>query len=120
MRIECNADRVAPRYEKYADYFSFSGTTGTIIKKNAPKEAICLYLREVADGALDCEELANAETLTNYMIDKFKRLDIYKVKTEKEREEIIEYIKSNPEPEKVVFTDENGNPLLIKNASLLK
>lgn len=42
---------------------------------------------------------SNAKELSNRMIDKFIHSRCYQYKTEKERKEIIKYLKDNPNPE---------------------
>lgn len=105
-----NFDRM-PAWARFKDDFDFS-SEDIKIKPTASKEAIQSFLREEADFVEDKTILTNAEELSNYMIEEFKKTDCFKFKSEEERKEVIQYLIDNPDVEEPIY-DDNGNLINI-------
>ena len=102
MFNEC--DRI-PAEIQYIDDFDFDlKNKKAKLKPTASKEAIQCYLRNKYDRFNAKDIVYNPTLLSNKMIEDFKKLDCYKAKSEAEREEIIQYLKDNPDIE-----DDNPN-----------
>lgn len=105
-----NHDRI-PAFVQYLDEFDTSSDT-IKMKPTISKEAIQAYFREEADSLEDKSILEDAEKLSDFMIQKFKESEIYPLKSKTEQEEIIEYLKNNPDIKEKIY-DEDGNKFTI-------
>lgn len=83
-----------------------------ILNDNATDFAIQSYFRDKANKNCSKDILTNAEKLSNYMIEEFKKSSCYNVKTEQERKQIIEYLKENPDEEDADFDTSTGIEIL--------
>ena len=94
-----------PPEDQYIDDFDINIKTGDVkLKPTASKEAIQCYLRNKYDRFNAKDIVYSPTLLSNKMIEDFKKLDCYKAKSDAEREEIIQYLKDNPDIE-----DDNPN-----------
>lgn len=67
------------------------------LKATATKEAIQSYFREKADLKQDFELVRNPDKLSDFMVEEFKKTECYSLKSEEERQEIINFLRDNPE-----------------------
>ena len=99
--------------DKYEDEYNFNFKEGFTLKPTASKEAIkALLVYKVKDK----EMFKYKDILATYLVNEFKKTDCFKSKTEKERNEIINYLSDNleiPENEEISYQDEDGNDITI-------
>lgn len=102
-----NHSDVMPPYAEYMDDFELDEESNELkLKKTAGKEAIQCQLRFSITKAKYGDIVYNPVKLSEMMIEEFKKSEIYQNKTEEERQEIIQYLKDNPDIE-------NPNPDVI-------
>ena len=92
-------DAISPIIQ-FRDDFELDKETNTLkLKPTASKEAIQFHLRYPITKEENGDVVYNPAKLSALMIEEFKKLDLYQLKTEEERQEIEQYLKDNPDIE---------------------
>lgn len=92
-------DLIPPEIEFKNDFDLDEETNELKLKSTASKEAIQFHLRYSITKETHGDIIYNPYKLSDLMIEEFKKLDLYQLKTEEERQEIEQYLKDHPDIE---------------------
>ncbi len=94
---------LAPIYLKYEDDFEYKDSGEILFKPTASNYAIKAYFLQESIY----KQIKGDNAIINFMIDEFKKSNIYVLKSEAERKAIIKFLKDNSNIEEILREEDD-------------